>query len=179
MKPKLTIGLSILISLVLVAFGLVYGSVRGYADERARVTDLVSGENGMTAVLGYRASDGLNLCVVAQRHLPGEESVATLRAAANALREDETSLAALKAKDRALSEAFTAVAEALRKRDSFTQSQRDTQYLSMLTADFAQYGENAIYQTYNKAVTAFNQKLQTPVLGDVARFFGVKPCESY
>ena len=49
----------------------------------------------------------------------------------------------------------------------------------MLTADFAQCGENAIFATYNKAAADFNRKLQTPVLGDVARFFGVKPSELY
>ena len=50
---------------------------------------------------------------------------------------------------------------------------------AMLTDDFAQYGQSAIYATYNSAAEAFNAKLQKPVLGDVARFFGVAPCELY
>ena len=41
MKPKLSIWGSILISLVLVVFGLLYGNVSGYADERAHVTALL------------------------------------------------------------------------------------------------------------------------------------------
>ena len=45
MKPKLTLGVSILIALVLVAFGLVYGNVSGYADERAHVTALLEGDD--------------------------------------------------------------------------------------------------------------------------------------
>ena len=49
----------------------------------------------------------------------------------------------------------------------------------MLTDDFSQYGQSAIYATYNKAADAFNRKLATPVLGDIARFFGVTPCEAY
>ena len=179
MKPKLTIGVSILISLLLVAFGLLYGNVSGYADERAHVTALLAGESGLTAVLGYRAADGLNLCVVADRHIPGDADATALRSAANALRSGETSLTALKLKDGNLSTAFSTLATRLAATPSLTASQRDRQYLSMLTADFAQCGENAIFATYNKAAADFNQKLQTPVLGDVARFFGVKPSELY
>ena len=179
MKPKLTIGLSILISLVLVLFGLLYGNVSGYADDRAHVNALLEGDSGLKTVIGYRASDGLNLCVVADRHIAGDESVSTLRAAAKALREQDSSLAALKAKDDALTTAFTAVATQVRASASFAASARDVQYLQMLAADFAQYGENAIYTTYNTAVAEFNQKLTTPILGDVAQFFGIKPCELY
>lgn len=179
MKPKFTIGLSILLSLALVVFGLVYGSVSGYADERAAVSNLLTGENGLVTVLNYRASDGYNLCVVAERHLPGDETVAALRTAADAVRGAEPDPAVLPGKDRALAEAFHAVAALLKSNESFNADQRDPKYLTMLTADFSQYGENAIYAAYNKAADAFNQKLQTPVLGDMARFFGVKPCPLY
>lgn len=179
MKPKLSIGLSILISAVLVVFGLVYGNVSGFADERAHVNALFSGENGITAVLQYRASDGLNLCVVADRHLTGDGSVAALRQAAQAMRAEETSPIALKAKDAALADAFAAVATKLRASTTFAASARDPQYLSMLEADLAQYADSAIYAAYNKAAAEYNRKLLTPVLGDIARFFGIKPCELY
>ena len=79
MKPKLTLGVSILIALVLVAFGLVYGNVSGYADERAHVTALLEGDGGLETVLGYRAADGLNLCVIAARHLPDAPETPALR----------------------------------------------------------------------------------------------------
>ena len=180
MKPKLTIGLSILISLILLAFGLVYGDVSGYADDRAAVVTLLSGENGLADALGYRAADGLNLCVVAGRHLSGDADVTALRQASQALRDGQNqSPAALRAGDDALASAFAAVAAKLRATDSFAASERDTRYLAMLAADFAQYGQSDIYQTYNQAVEQFNRKLTVPVLGDVARFFGVKPCETY
>lgn len=179
MKPKLTIGLSILISLLLLAFGLVYGSVSGYNDDRAQVNALLAGDSGLLTVVNYRASDGLNLCVVADRHLAGDADVAALRTAANALRGNDASLASVKAKDAALTGAFTAVAAKLRASESFQQSERDRQYLEMLTTDFLNYGQNAIYATYNKAAEDFNEKLTTPVMGDVARFFGIKPCEMY
>ena len=85
MKPKLSIGVSILISLALVVFGVLYGNVSGYAGERAQVAALLSGTGGVGAALQYRASDGLNLCVVAERHIPGDPGVAALREAALAL----------------------------------------------------------------------------------------------
>ncbi len=179
MKPKLTVGISILISLALLAFGLVYGSVSGYADERAHVAALLGGDNGITSALGYRASDGLNLCVVAERHIAGEPAVATLRQAALALRAQGLTAPALREADAALEAAFTAVAASLRANPSFTASARDPKYLDMLAADFAEYAQSPIFQAYNEAANAFNQKLQTPVLGDLARFFGVTPCERY
>lgn len=181
MKPKLSIGVSILISLVLVIFGLLYGNVSGYAGERAQVAALLSGENGVGAALAYRASDGLNLCVVADRHIPGDPGVAALKSAAMAMRGvgQGPTPSLLKEKDQALAAAFAATAQTLQQSESLAASARDTRYLAMLTDDFAQYGQSAIYAAYNKAATEYNQKLQMPVLGDVARFFGVKPCELY
>lgn len=179
MKPKLSLGLSLLIALLLVAFGLVYGSVSGYADERAHVNALLEGDSGLLTVVSYRASDGLNLCVVADRHLTGDARVTELRAAAQALRQTGQTLPTLKQQNDTLNVAFLAVADALRANSRFLASTRDQQYLDMLSADFTQYGEHAIFKTYNTAVETFNQKLSTPVLGDLARFFGIKPCEAY
>ena len=179
MKPKLSIGLAILISLLLVVFGVVYGSVSGYADDRAHVNALLEGDAGLMTAVGYRASDALNLCVVAQRHIAGDASVTALRDAAKALRTDVASLAAVKAKNDALTTDFDAVAAKLRATDSFNGSARDPRYLEMLATDFQQYGQNEIFTTYNKAAEAFNAKLGSPVLGDLARFFGVKPCELF
>lgn len=87
MKLKLPIGVCVLISLALVVFGLIFGTVSGFADERRQVTALLEGENGLMDVLSYRGADGLNLCVVARRHLPqADEDVTALEAAAKALR---------------------------------------------------------------------------------------------
>lgn len=177
MKPKLTIGAAVLISLVLVIFGLVYGSASGYADDRAHVEALLEGDSGLTTVLGYRASDGLNLCVVADRHLTGDADVATLRAAAETIRKGGLGLKTLKTEDENLAAAFSAVAQKLDA--TVTQNDRDRQYLAMLIADFDQYGENEIYAAYNKAAVEFNERLNVPVLGNIAGFFGVKPCELY
>lgn len=177
MKPKLTIGAALLISLALVIFGLVYGSVNGYADDRAHVEALLEGDNGLTTVLGYRASDGLNLCVVADRHLTGDADAAALRAAAETIHKGGLGLQALKTEDENLAAAFAAVAGKLNA--AVDSNDRDRQYLAMLAADFNQYGGNEIYAAYNKAASDFNAKLKAPVLGNIAGFFGVKPCELY
>lgn len=179
MKPKLTIGLSILICLVLLAFGLVYGNVGGYNDDRNQVNALLNGDSGLVTVLNYRASDGLNLCVVADRHLSADSDVAALRVAANAVRQTSAPLSAVKANDTALENAFATVAAKLRASQSFLASARDKQYLDMLTTDFQNYGASPMFNTYNAAAATFNKKLTTPVLGDVARFFGVKAVELY
>lgn len=177
MKPKLSTWLAVLISFVLVMFGLVYGDVSGYADERAQVNALLDGENGLMTVVGYRVSDSLNLCVVAQRHLPGDAAVITLRETAEALRAPGQNPHAVYTGQAALSTAFADVCAKLSALAGF--NGRDAQYLSLLTADFDQYGRHEIYAAYNTAATAFNQKLSAPVFGDLARFFGVKPCELY
>ena len=65
MKRNLPTGACVLIALALVAFGLIYGTLTGYGEERAQVEALWSGENGLSDVLSYRGADGLNLCVAA------------------------------------------------------------------------------------------------------------------
>jgi hypothetical protein len=96
-----------------------------------------------------------------------------------ALLADEANPAAVKKLDDALSDAFRTVAAKLSATPGFAADTRDAQYLSMLEDDFSLYGRHEIYQTYNDAAAAFNQKLTAPVLGDVARLFGVAPCPLY
>ncbi|MDD3409640.1 MAG: hypothetical protein PHY12_02405 [Eubacteriales bacterium] len=179
MKFKLPIWLCVVISLVLVAFGLCYGTVTGYADERAHVTDLIAGESGLGAVLSYRGADGLNLCVVAERHLSGDADVAALQAAAKAAQSESGALDARKAADAALQSAFAKVAGKLAADPGFQQSERDKRYLDMLQTDFDNLARSGIIKTYNEAVQTFNQKLNKPVSGFIATLVGVKPCETY
>jgi hypothetical protein len=179
MKPRLSIGWSLLICAVLVVFGLMYGNVSGYADERARVNTLLEGDGGLMTVLNYRARDGLNLCVVADRHLAGDADVEALRNAADGQLLQGLSVQAAHAGDEALADAFFKVSTKLAADAGFTASARDVQYRQMIAADFEACGQSDIFATYNKAAEAFARQLAVPGLGDVARFFGVKPCELY
>ena len=79
MKFKLPMGVCVLIAIVLVLFGLGYGTFSGFREDRQQVTQLLSGENGLLDALSYQGADGLNLCVVADRHLPGNADVEALR----------------------------------------------------------------------------------------------------
>ena len=179
MKPKLSIGLCILISLVLVVFGLVFGTVRGFGDDRAQVTALLKGDNGFLTVMDYRAADGLNLGVVARRHLQNDADVAALESAAKALRTQQPSLASVKIADEKLTDAVNAVAAKLQQTESFRQSARDTAYLDMLSTDLKQLEQNAVISTYNEGALSFNEQLVTTPMGRLAEFFGVTALEIY
>ena len=174
MKRNLPAGACVLIALALVAFGLIYGTLTGYGDERAQVEAL-----GLSDVLSYRGADGLNLCVVARRHLPQDDpAVLALEESAGALR--SSGGAALKKEaDAALEAAFEAVARKLESSGSFQTSERDQRYLSMLEADLNSLGASQAVGTYNRAASAFNDLLAAPLTGALARLLGVSPCELY
>ena len=178
MKRNLPTGACVLIALALVAFGLIYGTLSGYGDERAQVEALWSGENGLSDVLSYRGADGLNLCVVARRHLPQDDPAVLALESAGALR-SAGGIAAKKAADSALEADFAAVARELESSASFQASERDQRYLSMLEADLSSLGASQAVSTYNRAASAFNDLLAAPLTGSLARLLGVTPCELY
>lgn len=179
MKPKLSIGVCVLISLALVAFGLLYGTVSGFSEDRAHVTALLTGDSGLVNVLEYRGADGLNLCVVAKRHLEGDADVAALEAAARSLRDDKASLSSKKREDARLTAAAQQVEVKLKSTPSFQQSKRDQAYLDMLTTDMQQLSQSGVIETYNAAAKDFNQQLDAPFSGAIAKTLGIKPCELY
>lgn len=179
MKRNLSTGVCVLIALALVAFGLTYGTLTGFGDERAQVEALWSGENGLSDVLSYRGADGLNLCVVARRHLPQDDpDVLILEESAGALR-SSGGAAAKKEADAALEAAFEAVARKLESSATFQASERDRRYLSMLEADLNSLGASQAVSTYNRAASGFNDLLAAPLTGSLARLLGVSPCELY
>lgn len=179
MKNKLPVGMSVVIALVLVAFGLLYGTWSGYSADRAEVMALLEKENGLTDVLNYRAADGFNLCVVARRHLTAEdESLTALNDAASALR-DAASMEERSAADQQLTSAVSAVSARLQDMPSFQASERDQRYLSMLTADLNNLSSSAAVSTYNESAKVFNERLNAPVSGALAKLLGVQPCTLY
>ncbi len=179
MKHRLPLGACILAALALVAFGLVYGTLRGYADERREVEALWEEANGLRDVLSYRAADGLNLCVVARRHLAADDgTVLALGEASDALL-DASGPAESRAADEALQAAFSALAHKLEAAPGFQDSERDRRYLEMLEADFQSLGSSAAAETYNRAAREFNALLDAPLTGALARLLGVTPCEAY
>ena len=179
MKPRLSIGVCVLISLVLVLVGLGYGTYGGYVGDRQQVADLLEGENGLAGVLSYRGADGLNLCVVAQRHLPGDGDVAALRATAQKLANGKGDMAELSSWNGELDAQVSAVRQKLTDSDSFRQSERDQRYLAMLESDLSSLNQSDLAATYNEAAEKFNHRLNDTLMGGLARLLGVKPCELY
>lgn len=179
MKWKLPVWLCVVISLALVAFGLVFGTLRGFRDEQAQVLACLESENGLLDVLSYRGADGLNLCVVARRHLTGDADVTALETAARCLQSSTSTLMEKKAADEALEQVAASVAQKLKASDSFQQSQRDPKYLDMLLGDMQSLSGSAAAQTYNQAAQNFNNLLSAPVTGSFAALLGVEPCALY
>ncbi len=180
MKWKLPIWLCVVISLALVIFGLVFGTVRGFRDEQAQVTACLESENGLLDVLSYRGADGLNLCVVAKRHLAADdEDVAALETAARGLQSAQTGLQEKKESDAQLESAAARVSRKLKASESFQQSQRDQKYLDMLLSDMQNLSGSAAADAYNQAAESFNELLGAPVTGKLAELLGVKPCALY
>ena len=177
MNRKLPTALCVLIALLLVVFGLLYGTWSGYREDRAQVEELLTMENGLMDVLGYRAADGLNLCVVAKRHLPFEE-VQELEQFAHQLMQTEE-IGALPALDRAVSEAFAATSRKLLETVSFQQSERDQRYLDMLTADLNSLHSSEIVSAYNRAAAKYNAQLEQPLIGTLAMWLGIEKCPLY
>ena len=114
MKFKLPMGVCIVIAVALVLFGLGYGTFSGFREDRQQVTQLLSGENGLLDALSYQGADGLNLCVVAERHLSGNEDVEALRAVSRKLNAGDETLEEQKKDTEELSVLFARVLEQLR-----------------------------------------------------------------
>lgn len=180
MKFKLPISVCILISVTLVVCGLAFGTVSGFRDDRQEVSALLMGENGLLDVLSYRGADGLNLCVVARRHLAQEDAdVLALEAAARKLMSQGESLATKRTEDERLTAAAAAVAQKLAQTESFTADERDRNYLDMLSSDLKNLSVADMANTYDQAAAGFNAQLTDTLWGRLAAGLGVAPCELY
>lgn len=179
MKNKLPTALCVVIAVALVAFGLLYGTWSGYREDRARVDELLTMENGLLDVLSYRAADGINLSAVAKRHLPAaDEDLIALERYGRELQQ-AAEVRASTSLDQAVAEAFTAVSAKLKENASFRQSQRDQRYLDMLTADFNSLLASDVVTLYNQAAAEFNTRLDAPLSGDLAMLLGIEKCPLY
>ena len=179
MKWKIPTWLCVLIAIVLVAGGMAYGTWSGYREDRAAVVELLTMENGLMDVLWYRAADGVNLSAVAKRHLPAQDED-LLELETRARQQQQTAeVRASTSLDHAVAEAFAAVSAKLKETASFQQSQRDQRYLEMLTADWNSLQASSAVTAYNTAAARFNQQLDAPVAGALARLLGIEKCPLY
>ena len=179
---RLPIGVCVVISIALVLVGLGFGTVRGFREDSARVEETLTEAGGLRNILYYRGADGLNLLAVAARHLPADDTLcAELRGYALTLTDETAELSALREADGALKSCFDRVCERVEETDTILQSTRDEQYLLMLKADAEKWGVEAANaaERYDLAAAAFNDSLNAPVSGFLAKLLGVRPCALY
>lgn len=179
MKNKLPTTLCVLIALVLVVFGLLYGTWSGYREDRARVDELLTMENGLLDVLSYRAADAINLSVVGRRHLPAADQDLIMLEKYGRELQQAADVRASTSLDHAAAESFATVSAKLQETASFQQSQRDQRYLDMLTADFNSLRASDVVNAYNQAAADFNTRLDSPLSGDLAMLLGIEKCPLY
>ena len=173
---KLSAGMSILITVVLILCGLCLGTVRGFQKERAEVTGLLQEESGLADVLMYRGADGLNLYAVAQRHIPGTEELENLRIFSAALAAPGGKLSEKQELDGLLDGSVNDVVTLLEGSESYLASQRDQSYVTMLKNDMNSLAGQSFYTEYSVAAEEFNTRLESTLMGKVAGWLGVKPC---
>jgi len=173
---KLSAGMSILITVVLILAGLCLGAVRGFNKERAEVIGLLDGKSGLSDALMYRGADGMNLYAVAERHIPGTQELEELRSVSAGMTAPGGTLAEKQELDGKLDGCVSAVLLLLEGTESYQASQRDQQYVTMLKNDMSELSGHSYYTEYSAAAEAFNQKLESSLMGKLASLLGVKPC---
>lgn len=180
MKFRLPLPLCIAICAVLVLGGLVYGSVGGLTDSRARVEALLTADGGLEETLFNRGCDARNLLVIAGRYLPEDGDAAALREAADVL-QSAAPIEEKRAADARLTEAAQALAERVRAAEGFPSRPDDENNLRIvLERDLGlKDSSSAAAKDYNTAAQGFNARLAEPVNGFLPRLLGVKPCPLY
>ena len=178
MKQKLSTGVSILISIVLVVAGLGLGAYRGFSKERQSVTSLLQGDSGLMNVLMLRGADGLNLASVAQRHIGDAPELTELLELCRSLASTNGSLSQKQELDDQLDGSVDKVIALLESTDSYLASHRDQRYVSMLRSDMNSLADQSFLDEYTAAADAFNQKLSGSFMGTIASIMGIKPCNA-
>lgn len=179
MNKSMTMALCVAASLVLTAFGVLYGAHRGWQREYAQVEAMYTKENGLEETLALRAADGANLLVVALRHLDESHSAAAaLRKAVDGLNQASSLPEKAKADDK-LTLAVQEVSKALAESGSFAGSARDQNYSSYLMRELDTLRQRGVYEDYNQAARDYNTRLNESASGLIARLMGVGPAAAY
>lgn len=174
---RIPTGVAVLISLFLVLFGIVYGTVRGIQDDRSKAEALLTRAGGLNDVLFDRGADGLNLCQVARRHLaPQDEAIVALEQICVVLMSETETLAQKKQANDALQPAFERVWEKTAATATCQSSQRDGSYLEMLSRDLAALRVEEIAQQYNQAASSFNEQRKKAFEGYFSALFRIEAC---
>lgn len=174
MKNTLTTLACALVCAVLVIGGICYGAVRGWRAEQDKVLHPDRQEGTVYAALSERAMDAANLCVVAARHLPADDSrLAELRELRATLENEQATTTLLAKADQRLTALANQLADELPRLSSVQQSPRDQVYISTLTRILGEATDSGA--SYSAQVRAFNQRLRSSLTGRLAIALGVMP----
>ncbi len=174
MKNTLTTLACALLCAALVIGGICHGAVRGWRAEQDKVLHPDRQEGTVYAALSERAMDAANLCVVAARHLPADDSRLTeLRSLRATLENEQATTVLLAQADQRLTALALQLADELPKLDTVQQSPRDQVYISTLTRILGEASGSG--SSYLTQVRAFNHRLRSSFTGRLAIALGVMP----
>jgi len=168
MKNKLSVALSVLVCAVLVFAALGIGAIKGWKQEKADVLAALDKGGELYSLRQTRAMDALNLCALAQRHLPSDDAdIAALRHGAGALTGQSEFRAVLEA-DSNVSAAAARLEEKLQGLKA-----RDKDYLSALVDALSP--ASGVNSRYADLSEDFNARFNDSLMGKLAALLGVKP----
>ena len=182
---KMKTGWAIVVMVILIAGGVVYGAYRGWTGERALVNETRA---GLDSMLQTRVESAYNVLAVAKRHVP--ETDEAYQRVAQDLKdlegsgriESETSAMARKAKaNDSLTADAAALLDKLSQMDSVKNDSRDNMYVtSYLPQMLAQSEQKTAGAAYNQAAADFNGRMNKTFSGWLARtMLGIKPAAEF
>lgn len=180
MKRPFSTAFLILLSAVLVIFGIFYGARQGWQAEANRIDALFSKDGGLQTMLVYRANDAANLEKVALRHIDAsDETLSALKKSRDAAVNENASLHDRFIANGQLDTVAKAVEGILLGTLSFTQSQRDTEYVSVILRDMQMLSSSGAVDEYNAAARDFNNRINSSLSGLAARLLLIRPAQIF
>ena len=179
---KLKTGWAIVIMVILIAGGVVYGAYSGWTDERALVNETRA---GLESMLQTRVESAYNVLAVAKRHLPEDDEayqrVVRDRNDLESSSKDADDMAQKAKANDALTADAAALLDKLAQLDSVKKDSRDNMYVtSYLPQMLAQSEQKTVGAAYNQAAADFNSRMNGTFSGWLARsFLGIKPAAEF
>lgn len=163
----------IILAILLVVGGTVWNNVAGVKNLRAKAMNKAA---ALQDILENRGADGMNLSVIAARHLPGDdEDLTGLIAAAKTLQSKEATLSEKQTASEVLNGCFARLQQKLANLEGFAET-RDAAYLQMVQTALNTDSAEQAATLYNQQAIIYNNRLASPLDGLLSRLFGLKPC---
>lgn len=174
MKETVSTAFIVLLSAVLVLFGIFYGAYHGWSNEYEQVQAAFEADNGLNTELAYRGNNAANLKTVALRHIAKDEAaLVEIENARNKLMDTQLPLSQRYQANIAMEDSMQKLMAKLRSIESVKQSERDLAYLNMIEMDMANLAKDSA-ANYNQLAKEYNSMLANAPSGLLARILGVR-----